>query len=64
MKESVTVYFNPETRSWSETNYDSLEEPVYDWSEQQTSGGCGKADATASLVLLPALLAAAFVIKG
>lgn len=64
LKESVTFYFNPETRSWSETDYDSLEEPVYDWSEQQPSGGCGKADATASLVLIPALLAAAFVIKG
>lgn len=64
LKSDVTFYFNPETRIWSETDYGSLEEPVYDWSEQQSSGGCGKADATASLVLLPALLAAAFVIKG
>ena len=65
LETSVTFYFDPEKRVWSETDYASLEDPAYDWTEQQqeTSGCNGSIGISSAMIALPVVFAASLAMK-
>ena len=56
-----TYYFDPETRAWSETDYASLDAPVYDWSlqEAEVTASCSSVIGVSGAAFAGALLAGA-----
>ena len=65
---SQTYYFDPDTRTWSETDYASLADPVYDWSQQPEGTGLegwaiGVIAAAAALVAAGVAVLAVVLVK-
>lgn len=66
--ETQTFYFDPDTRTWSETDYASLADPVYDWSQQPEGTGLegwaiGVIAAAAALVAAGVAVLAVVLVK-
>lgn len=66
--ETQTFYFDPDTRTWSETDYASLADPVYDWSQQPEGTGLegwaiGVIAAAAALVAAGGAVLAVVLVK-